>query len=1848
MLNRTRERQRVKMMKNTNRWTPQTWAMTALFALSGLALPGVAAAQTATTTWHGQISTNFADANNWTSGLPGSAVTAGGSTTGPRRGIILATSTTVPTSVCFIAPNTGAARDGTCNGGTDGATARTVNNAPQSSPGNGNPPTYACYNGGAPNQPTRGGVTFTDNGNTTINTASSWQPSGQCQFRYTDGFGTIATSATNLPTISSSFAMANAAGMTISGGSLTVSAAFTNIGGDGFSQSAGTLTQGANITLASGTATFSGGTQNLNSSTFTAASGLTASGGTMTVANGATLTNTTGTTTVSNGSLTVNAGGILNVGTALAISGGTLTSGGSITQSSGGVTHSGGTFNSNVSFNVPSGYTLSGSGALAVGGGTLTITAGDFTKSSSGSATIASGSGLTVTNGTFSQTAGTTTVTGTLTANGTGAITNSGTLNLASGAAMNLTGAFTPGTFSANAASTTTFNGASQTVPATTYGNLTLNPSSGTTTLTAATTVAGTLSLGSSRAAQGPASGSGNINANAVSLASGSTYTGNAISALVVTGGLTVDGTLNLSTGTNSAGSYGGSGTLTMTGGTLNVPSITSSTVNMNTGSPTINLSGSSITVFSPAGGTRSTGTVNVTGASPTLGGVSYPTLTFNHTGTATLNGGASMATLTTAGTVQGNGSGTITATTFNQNGTFSTAGTALSISGTTTNAGTLNLNGGTHSLATFTNNGSSTATLSAGGATVTTLNQNGTLNVSGGTHTATTYTAGGSSTLAITGGSLQVPSVSTGATNMNTGGTLILTGTGTPFAPASGTRSSPSAIRFDGNGATISGIAHPDVTINGTSQTISTGASFGALTVNSSRSATISSGTATAASLANSGTMTVGGTLDLTGSSPLSGTLPTGAGTIGFTGTTQTVAGGAYGSLSLHLSGGTKTLGGTITTASSMMISSGATFAMGSNSATLSGALVNMGTFSVPSGQTLSVGSLSTPAAATATISGTFTSSGSTAFSGTTTANSGSEIQAGGALSFAGTTSLNSASTVRFTSSSATQTVPTGITWGNIRMSNTGSSARTIFGNATHTIAGNLTLDATAWGELSSGANVNLAGNWVDNSSTLVAANWTYTLGAATVTLTGSGTATLSNQAGIPGNLVVTGTNKSLAGDAAVAGTFNPQSGASFSIGGNNLYLVGDTNLGSTTALTASSGKLWMSCGNSTGGTGTSTFTLPSGTTTIGEIETFGDCAVTMANTNPLTLSNFTLQSGGTFTSLGGTFNVSGNWDGSGTFTTNDSTLVNLNGTGAQTVLGSFGDLTVNKSSGTATAAGAFDVNDTLTVSAGTLNLGTGFVHETQNLTASGTSTLTIPGTTTLNVLGLASANGSGNTVSMSNASRLRLGSGNHHQFKHVTMSGTVSNRPTLSRINGNAGSGFYRATFNGDTSVTRADFNFLADGGAGTGGLTLSGSPVAAAPDGDFNYNAFARGQSGLTYLRITGSSYGGRTFTGLTFWKPTIAMPFTPTSADNGETFQANAGGDDYAIDNDSGSSITFDSFSSGDNYLFGDGVNDPGSGSDVDWGTTKADVAYIGARGSLKDAKVEINWVTASETNNIGFTVMRSASPVGPFEVVSGMIPGLGTSPVGKSYSHVDLLTVGGGEALVAARTTGELYYKVEDLDFNGQTKSWGPVRAVWTDGFDAGTQVSDNTPRVSGQAALAAVTKLSGFGSVSNLSARNVPALSATKTVSSASSAGVCGAMGSQGGQWAEVSANDSGLARVTLAELADAGVDLTGITTDRIEVLSKSLKTVGFSVEDGGDGKLDDATDAVLFDVERAAGRDGLVGYVTVKAATAAATVTTAKVSTAAGVASKLTTAPADGLVTVELKSVDSASMGCK
>lgn len=98
--------------------------------------------------------------------------------------------------------------------------------------------------------------------------------------------------------------------------------------------------------------------------------------------------------------------------------------------------------------------------------------------------------------------------------------------------------------------------------------------------------------------------------------------------------------------------------------------------------------------------------------------------------------------------------------------------------------------------------------------------------------------------------------------------------------------------------------------------------------------------------------------------------------------------------------------------------------------------------------------------------------------------------------------------------------------------------------------------------------------------------------------------------------------------------------------------------------------------------------------------------------------------------------------------------------------------------------------------------------------------------------------------------------------------------------------------------------------------------------------------------------------------------------------------------------------------------------------------------------LANGVVVLRWETASELNNEGFEVQRSAD--GKSWQVLAFVPGSGTTPEANSYTDTD-----------ARPLPGISYYRLRQLDYDGSS-DFSPVRSVrWDAGLDDAFQLYPN-------------------------------------------------------------------------------------------------------------------------------------------------------------------------------------------
>ena len=110
-------------------------------------------------------------------------------------------------------------------------------------------------------------------------------------------------------------------------------------------------------------------------------------------------------------------------------------------------------------------------------------------------------------------------------------------------------------------------------------------------------------------------------------------------------------------------------------------------------------------------------------------------------------------------------------------------------------------------------------------------------------------------------------------------------------------------------------------------------------------------------------------------------------------------------------------------------------------------------------------------------------------------------------------------------------------------------------------------------------------------------------------------------------------------------------------------------------------------------------------------------------------------------------------------------------------------------------------------------------------------------------------------------------------------------------------------------------------------------------------------------------------------------------------------------------------------------------------------------------SLTPPQIEIEWITGSEYNTVGFNIYRAEAAEGPFTRLNdSLIPAEGGAAGGGRYQFVD-------EQVTAGQ---RYYYMLEDIEFDGRREQHDPIVG----------QASD-TRR--GSWPLAAVSLLAGVG-----------------------------------------------------------------------------------------------------------------------------------------------------------------------
>ena len=908
---------------------------------------------------------------------------------------------------------------------------------------------------------------------------------------------------------------------------------------------------------------------------------------------------------------------------------------------------------------------------------------------------------------------------------------------------------------------------------------LVVNTTNGTTTLSAANTFTGGLSIQSGTVKVG---GTNSVGAGTVTL--GNTGTSGTLDLNGQTEtiiGLATAGTAssqvigNSSTTANAVLSYTGSTTSTYGGVIQNVLGSGTKTtgVTVNNAAASLTLSGSN--TYTGATSVLS-GTLNLSGAiagsSVTVNGA---TGSFNETGTATVSGsGAAFSLL--AGTANLAGVNTYT-------GTTTISGGTLNLSGVSTGSAMV-VNSAT---ATF--NETSTGSLS--GANALALSA-GAVNLAGSnTYTGATAVSGGTLTLSGTSSGSNI-TVSNSSTVFNETSAGSISGTNTlsvsnGFVTLAGKNTYTGLTAVTGGTLTLSG------TDNGSSITVSNAAgtfnetSAGLIT--GGGTLTVSAGTATlAASNSYSGLTTVsGGTLNLNNSNTTSGGVKLTSGTL-------TIGNaGALGSGVFTVTGGTfdNTSGGTMTLAGISSQSWGGSFIFtGSNSLDLGATNVTMtanSTANVVANTLTEDGAIGGAFTLTKTGTGTLYLTGNSGYTGATTVSSGLLQVTGinGSISSSASYTINTGGTLMLDDRSSSSSPPARLSSGAITLGNRatllfeGADDPSLIGNSGQSVG---TITPSGIGLISAVSNSSLYGTKLTatgithtattggialiNGTNLGVANSTGTVSEVfagsptTVGTTAGGTtginSSVKNTKIVPYLLGESGTasgqNSTLTGTANTFLTYNTTTGfrplnptdeftgvvSGTVTTGNNIYIKtnsaltssgtinslvingGDLSISSTSTLTNSSGALLFVTSNS----------VKPATTSGGLV--FGNSegiVTTDAGVNASISAN--ISGTGSLTVYGG-LNSSLTLSGSNSYSGNTGI-----GTGATLMLGSnnaLGTGSIAVSSGGIIQADnqARTINNTFSVSGGG-GAGTG-IGGSNNVTLAGATTTGIAATLNAN----------------------------------------------------------------------------------------------------------------------------------------------------------------------------------------------------------------------------------------------------------------------------------------------------------------------------------------------------------------------------------------------------------------------------------------------------------------------------------------------------------------------------------
>jgi hypothetical protein len=791
--------------------------------------------------------------------------------------------------------------------------------------------------------------------------------------------------------------------------------------------------------------------------------------------------------------------------------------------------------------------------------------------------------------------------------------------------------------------------------------------------------------------------------------------------------------------------------------------------------------------------------------------------------------------------------------------------------------------------------------------------------------------------TTAITFGNIQIDSgvTVTLAGNITVAGNWTNNG-GTLSGGTNTVTFSGAAKTIGGTGST----AFPDVTIaSGSTRSLDTGTTsscidlvFAAATTNSSLTHTGNAALSVSGNVTINQPGTIGvttawninaGTASVTGTTTISGTntattryerIIVTSGTATFTGAvTISIVSSAAATAEIRVGTGSVTFSSAFTMNEGTLAFNGAgtmnfngaySFASGGSNTpvftTVSGANVRFGgalTVSATGGLTLNAGSNTTfTGSGNITPTTNLTLGNATVNTGVTatTVSAGGNFSIAGNLVLSGTGTLAGTEPVLLTGSGTTLDGS-----GTLSAASTVSAAHTVLSTANLTISGIMTINTgitvTNNGTVTASDLGAGTGTWLQNAGTA----WLNYSGAAitpTLTATAGGNTVVYNASGAQAlkatnyyNLTLSnaGTKTFAAGTTGIAGNLSI-GGTAAANATTNSTTIDYNGSGAQTVGAISYYNLTLS------NAGTKTFAA--GTTGIAGTFSFGGTAVANATTNSTTINyngsgaqavpaisyyHLTLSNAGTKTFAAGTTGIAGNLSFGGTAVadaTTNSTTINYNGSGAQTVGAiSYYNLSLSNAGTKIFAAGTTGIAGALSIG------GTAAADATTNSTTinyNGSGAQTVPAISYYH-------------LALSNAGTKTFAAGTTGIAGTLTISGSaVANATTNSTTINYNGSGaqtvnaisYYHLT------LSNAGTKTFAAGTTGiAGNLTISGSAVANATTNSttINYNGSgAQTVGAISYYHLTLSNAGTKTFAaGTTYIAGNLSISGTATG--NGTT-------------------------------------------------------------------------------------------------------------------------------------------------------------------------------------------------------------------------------------------------------------------------------------------------------------------------------------------------------------------------